>query len=388
LTIFVFSADDSVGHRTKRHRFAASSDGTIDEQQQSPNDDTSGQTYVNQSPLDASLAKEINRYSGVDNEFRTRYRPGPLSKSQLRKAAEEFVRRCQENLDEQSESAVPYVLVSQNCTDHPRRDYELKALKSTDIAKLWYALTKTGDLFIIKYSSSDAYADGATELGRVIGNFAIQFEILEHPVFFYGGDGKKKLLSHTIIAPDALLNRIYPKQQPPVDVRAPFIVELEHESRGPKEFMELLSTYLLQPVADYVLGIKVYNRSGPPALGAEERSFAAVALLWRRSTEEPLLPGRQATLVLARSFGTCPLSSQSILAFCTQGGLLEQVKPEQLNHPENHTATTDTVTIPKAHLVHGAVDISGNPVYVRSTDEDLTISLARLRGIFDATLPS
>jgi hypothetical protein len=143
----------------------------------------------------------------------------------------------------------------------------------------------------------------------------------------------------------------------------------------------------LQPVADYVLGIKVYKRSGPPALGAGERSFAAVALLWRRGTEELLLPGRQATLVLARSFGTCPLSSQSIRAFCTPHGLLAQVKPDQLNHPDNHTAATDTITIPKAHLVQGAVDISGNPVLVRPTDEDLTISLARLRGIFDVTLP-
>jgi hypothetical protein len=374
-----------VGHRTKRHRFAASPDGTIDEQQQSPNDDTSGQTYDNQSPFDASLAREINRYSGVDDEFRTRYRPAPLRKSQLRKAAEEFVRRC-ESLDEESESS-PYVLVSQNCTDHPSRDYELKALKSTDIAKLWYALTKTGDLFIIKYASSNAYAGGASEVGWANGNFAIQFEILEHPVFFYGGDGKTKLLSQTIIAPDALLDRNYPKQQQPEDLRAPFIVELEHENRGPKELMELLSTYLLQPVADYVLGIKVYNRSGPPSLGSGKRPFAAVALLWRRGTEQPLLPGRRATLVLARSFGTCPLTSQSIRAVCTQRGLLEQVRPDQLNHPDNHTAATDTITIPKAHLVQGAVDISGNPVLVRPTDNDLTISLARLRRIFDMALP-
>jgi hypothetical protein len=194
-------------------------------------------------------------------------------------------------------------------------------------------------------------------------------------------------LSQTIIAPDALLDRIYPKQQPFVYLRAPFIVELEHENRGPKELMELLSTYLLQPVADYVLGIKVYNRSGPPAHGLGERPFAAVALLWRRGPEGPLLPGHKATLVLARSFGTCPLSSQSIRAFCTQRGLLEQVMPDQLNHPDNHTAATDTITIPKAHLVHGAVDISGNPVHVRSTDEDLTISLARLRGIFNMALP-
>jgi hypothetical protein len=67
---------------------------------------------------------------------------------------------------------------------------------------------------------------------------------VQHPVFSCGSDGESKLLSGTRIAPDALLDRIYPKQQPPVDVRAPLVVELEHENRGPKELMELLSTYL------------------------------------------------------------------------------------------------------------------------------------------------
>lgn len=40
-----------------------------------------------------------------------------------------------------------------------------------------------------------------------------------------------------------------------------------------------------------------------------------------------------------------------------------------------------------AHLVKGAVDETGNQVHARQTDQDLTISLARLRGIFDMKLP-
>lgn len=40
-----------------------------------------------------------------------------------------------------------------------------------------------------------------------------------------------------------------------------------------------LREFTLLPVADYVLGIKVYKRSGA------KRPFAAIALLWRRIAE-------------------------------------------------------------------------------------------------------
>ena len=53
------------------------------------------------------MAKEIKRYSSNENEVADMgqrepcYRPAPLSESQLRKAAEEFVRRCQDNAKEE-----------------------------------------------------------------------------------------------------------------------------------------------------------------------------------------------------------------------------------------------------------------------------------------------
>ena len=347
---------------------------------------------------DAAVKKELERYATRvegNNNTGEYYKPEALSKEQLRKAAEEFAKRCTraEAGEEDSESTpYTYVLVSQNCHDIPNRDFELDAIQSTGISKLWYALTKNKDLLIIKYASDDTHADGVAELERVTGNFSIQFGTPEHPLFSFGGDGKKVLLSETRVAPDALLNRSFPEQEPPVDVRAPFIVELhvEYEHRGPntKELMEQLSTYLLQPVADYVLGIKVYKRSGPPALAHAKRPFAAVALLWRRGPGGPLPPGRKATLVLARSFGRCEMSPQSKRAFCIQRGLLQQVRPNQLDHPANHTTATDTITIPKAHLVQGAVDVAGNQVHALPTDQDLTISLARLRGICDTKLPT
>ena len=151
--------------------------------------------------------------------------------------------------------------------------------------------------------------------------------------------------------------------------------------------MEQLSTYLLQPVADYVLGIKVHKRSGPPATANAKRPFAALALLWRCGPGGPLPPGGRAILVLVRSFGACELTMQSKNAFCTQRGILQQVEMDQLDHPVSHTRATDTITVPKAHLVQGAQDENGNSVHALETDQDLVISLGRLRGIFDMRLP-
>ena len=209
-----------------------------------------------------------------------------MSKHQLLKAANEFVKRCRE-AGEDSESN-PYVLVSRNCEDMPNREFELDAIQSTSISKLWYALTKNKDLLIIKYSSDDAHAGGVSELNRCVGNFGIQFGTEAQPIFSFESDGMKVLLSQARVAPDSLLHRNFPRQEPPVDLRAPFIAELEYENRGPKALMEQLSTYLLQPVADCVLGIKVYKRSGPPATANAKRPFAALALLWRRGPGGPL----------------------------------------------------------------------------------------------------
>jgi hypothetical protein len=119
----------------KRRRFTAPSDGTyIDDKQTRFHHHGStgiGQTSVEQSLWDASMIKEINRYSSEHSVFESEspdgafgtcsYRPAPLSKTQLGKAAKEFVRRCQEYEKEDLESEVlPYVLVSQNCRDTRR----------------------------------------------------------------------------------------------------------------------------------------------------------------------------------------------------------------------------------------------------------------------------
>lgn len=350
-----------------------------------------GGTVQKTSLWDDAVKTELDRYATQGENGTGGYAPGPLSKKQLRKAAEEFVKRCSETDEEDTTNESPYVLVSQNCQDMPGREFELEAIKSTGISKLWYALTKDKDLLIIKFASddtSDTHADAVSELGGVVGNFAVQFGTPMHRIFSYGGDGKKVLLFQTQVAPDALLNRNFPEQSPPVDLRAPFIAELECEHRGPKALMEQLSTYLMQPVADYVLGIKVYRRSGPPVAAPGKRPFAAVALLWRRGPRGALPPGSRAQLVLARSFGTCELSPQSKNAFCTQRGSLQQVQLNQLDHPANHTAATDIITIPKAHLVQGAVDEAGNQVHAVQTDQDLTISLEELRGLFNMKLPA
>jgi len=143
----------------------------------------------------------------------------------------------------------------------------------------------------------------------------------------------------------------------------------------------------MQPVVDYALGVKVYKRSGP-AVATGKRPFSAVALLWRRGSGGPLPLGRKAVLLETRSFGTCALAPQSIRAFCTQQGILQKVQPNQLDHPQNHTLATDVITIPKANLVQGATDESGNPVIALQTDHDLTINLGRLRGIFNMPLPA
>lgn len=327
-----------------------------------------------------AVKTELDRYARQGKNVAGGYAPGLLSKEQLRKAAEEFVKRCSETDGGGTSNESPYVLVSQNCQDIPGREFELEAIKSTGISKLWYALTKDKDLLIIKFASGDAHADAVAELVRVVGTFGVQFGTPENQIFSFGGDGKKVLLSQTLVAPDALLNRNFPQQPTPVDLRAPFIAELEYEHRGPKALMEQLSTYLMQPVADYVLGIKVYKRSGPPVAVPGKRPFAAVALLWRRGPGGPLPPGSRAQLVLARSFGTSELTPRAKNAFCTQRGILQQVQRNQLNHPANHTAATDIIRIPKAHLVQRAVDETGNQVHALQNDRILPSRWQGLEG--------
>jgi hypothetical protein len=356
------------------------------------------------------MAAELRRYDNVsgapDPES---YRPCPMGRKQLVLAANEFAKRCDKAAEaaDDDEFVVPMVLVAHNCKDMPSRQFELSALgrsrfNHNKVSKLWYALTKEQDLFIIKYTTSDRSQDAdraaAIELACCLSNFAHQFGSPEGRVFRGSMDGKQVLASGTMVAPDAILKCIYPEQlpwQPCKQIRSPIIAELEFENRPPAALLLLLDTYLLQPVADYVLGIKVYKRCDGSHRGAQQqqllagttnnkRPFAAIALLWRRGAAPP---GGMASLVGVWSFGTCELSLESKLAFCKQRGNLQQVTLAQIVHSPVHTAATDMITIPNAHLLRGVVDANGDPVPIRDTDQDLTIDLAEIRGIIDQNLP-
>ena len=328
------------------------------------------------------METEVGRYADASAQEEGTYMPGPMSRSQLVKAANEFIKRC----DEGDSECVPLVLVSRNCEKIPSLEFERDALRSSDnnISKLWYALTQDKDLFIIKFASDITHGDAVAELVGCVRDFGKQFGNRGRRVFHWGTDGTRALLSGTIVAEDALLQRVYPAQGRPQQLRSPFVVELEYEHRTPKALLLQLDTYLLQQVADYVLGIKVYKRSGPAPPAGAKRPFAAIALLWRRGAAPP---GGLATLVGVWSFGTCELQASSKQAFCRKRGNLQRVGVAQIVHPATHTVVSDTITIPKAHLVQGVVDENGRQVTVRQTDQDLTIDLGEIRGFFDDNLP-
>ena len=116
-------------------------------------------------------------------------------------------------------------------------------------------------------------------------------------------------------------------------------------------------------MSDYILEIKVYKRSGPKHfLTGTKRPFAAIALLWCRGVAPP--GSGSASLMGVWSFGTC-LPQGSKQAFCKKKrGNLQQVKFAQIVHPPSHTVSSDTITIPKEHLVRGVVDENGVEVPV------------------------
>jgi hypothetical protein len=373
----------------KRQRVANGNVATSPTEEQEsvsfPQNPRKNTTTTTPSLWNAAMVTELRRYvSAPDPETEGAYRPGPISKEQLIKAANEFVKRCDEANDD--DEYVPLVLVSQKCKDIPSREFELDALQSIhSVSKLWYALTKDKDLFIIKYASDGTHGAAVSELGRCIGNFGIQFGNRGSRVFSWITDGKTALVNGTIVAADAVLQLRYPVQgTTPPQLRSPFVAELEYHNRTPKALLLQLDTYLLQQVADYVLGIKVYKRSGPQLPVGTNRPFSAIALLWRRGAA---LPGGMATLEGVWSFGTQALHMNSRRAFCVQRGNLQQVAPAQIVHPPAHTVASDAITIPKAHLLQGVVDENGAQVPIRHTDQDLTIDLGEIRGFFDEYLP-
>ncbi len=306
-----------------------------------------------------------------------------MRKVQLRKAAEEFVRRCNDDNEDLS-----FVLVSRNCKDMPRRDFELEALQSIKVSKLWYALTKTKDLLIIKYAYGLAYSEASPYVGVCAMNFAKQFDTEDSDPLGGCLNGKLMLLSGTVVAPDFVLDTTYPDFERGIDpeqLRASLVLEVEYEHRWPSLLLERLSEYTQQEEAGYVMGIKVYERSGDPIPG-EKRKFAAIAVLWRRGDtqreEEVEVP-----FVGAWSFGTCALDPLTKATFCRQRGLLQQIQQDQIKHPTEHTTESDTIVIPKANLLQGVVDQKGDPIIIRDDHQDLTIDLGDVRDILDHNLP-
>jgi hypothetical protein len=302
------------------------------------------------------------------------YKPGPLTKEQLRKAAEEYKRRN----DSEDNEDVPWVLVSQDCDDIPAREFEMDALQSTQVLKLWYVLTEAKDLLIVKAASDDAHGKAVTLLVRDVGRFADQYLSGTTDVFDVDSDGKCVVIGSRV-APDVVLQRAFPSQPVPPPLRAPLVIELEVGNRGPKALMEQLSSYLAQPDADYVLGIKIYGRVGPPVPAPGKRPFAAIALLWRRGAA-PV--GASAQLVRVWSFGTCALAKLSVAAFCQARGTLQRVRKNQIVHPLG----SSIITIPAAHLLRGAVDENGIAVQVLNNGNDLEIDLGRIRNVCDRRL--
>lgn len=322
-----------------------------------------------------AVQSELLRYAN-ETSSRECYKPSTttLSQTQLRAAALEFLKRCDEGED------VCGLLVSRNLSvrESPSRQFEMEALAGTRIVKLWYAMTKANDLVIIKISSGDAHSRSVVRLISDLVAFSDQYG----GIFDVDSDGDHVLLSGTIIAPDSFLQRIYPEQPPAVNtnpqLRAPLVVELEIGNRGPKALMEQLSVYLQQPESDYALGIKIYNRMGPP-VPAGRRPFAAIAALWRRGNAA--LVGQQVQFVGVWSFGTGALHPNSVRAFATARENLAPIP--QIVHP----APSLNIIIPGADLIQGAVDIHGSNVPLLPNGNDLVVHLGQIRDICDRRLP-
>jgi hypothetical protein len=106
--------------------------------------------------------------------------------------------------------------------------------------------------------------------------------------FWIGAQMRKASLRNSMVAADSVLQHVYLVQLTLLHEKGlSFIAELEYGNPGPEALLLLLNTYLLQqPEADYVLGIKVYKRSGQAQLPAKRLS-SDIALLWRRGTAQP-----------------------------------------------------------------------------------------------------
>ena len=148
------AADERDGECPSSETASKGSKNRVDVEEESSKVQAASPSYS----WDAAVKAELERYANsVPLTTRTRsrtedaYRPGPMSHHQLCQAAEEFVKRCHDGNDED----FPLVLVSRNCDDMPSREFELAALQAggKGVSKLWYALTKTNDLFIVKYAS-------------------------------------------------------------------------------------------------------------------------------------------------------------------------------------------------------------------------------------------
>jgi len=323
------------------------------------------------------LALEISKYESQEGVLT--YKPGPLDDRQLRQAALEFKKRWEkeESRWEKEEESLeaddcPFVLVSRNCSEIPSDGLTRHALQCLEIDTLWYYLTEDGDLFITELASGLRH--GAC-VASVIGDFSIfarQYAGGNGAPFSVNGDGIFVVVGGRK-APDAVLQRRYPFQQPPMVLRSPFVVELEVGNRGPKALMLQLEQYLQLPHSAYVLGIKIYRKRRH----LPNHPFAAVAILWHQPPP-PVGGGPPPgiNLVNVWNFGTADLHTGSKRAFCGLGpGVPAVGLPLPVMGNFQYPAPNTIINVPSATLVTNQNILDSNGGLVPA-GPNLTIDLA------------
>ena len=85
---------------------------------------------------------------------------------------------------------------------------EHAALKGTGFSKVWYRLTKDGDLLITKLSSVDVCSKCVHKIGYYIEAFCEQYPRVFHP----DSDGDHLLKSRDVAATDACMQPVFPLQ--------------------------------------------------------------------------------------------------------------------------------------------------------------------------------
>ena len=257
----------------------------------------------------------------------------------------------------------PWVLVATDCDNFPRnRMLEAEAAAG---GKFKMFLGNDGSLFLIAVCELDlhgtcvnAVLDGCNMFDRPLRMFFCHSNVVAQ---IPGGR----------FAPDCALKHMHPTMLAMGGtLRAPFVAEVHSGNKTVATSLNYLSLFLDQAVSDYVMYVHAYPKHA-------DSTYAAVAIIWRAGQgAAPLGPGVMANFVSAHSFGSANLSPASIAALGLNHGHLPGVPAAHLVR-----AAPVMITIPRAHLLHGAVDHLGNllPAAVRNNGPDLQIDLPRLR---------